>query len=801
VYTTHNRRNNGLGLLSLTMEEAAAEPEEVPLCRVLHLCSELALRHCARVKQTIEKAAEDYRQQMETAAQNEYDEGSDDDDEFNYMRREEQRREEVEAIEEGVSAVVLEGGPLHRFLPIIAEVLSEQLPASGSANDAEVQASAVIALGKFMLCSRQLAEEHVKSIAEVLKKGKHPRVLHAALAVLADMTMFIPNNAALHRSDGQNVLTQLLTDDILGRAALHQLLRLCSIRVVHATSHLGAIAASLKHGSDEPSILAFFANYLRNNTKRSGSSKARLLYKTYCDLPEQFSAADKKTVMLRLISSFCDHQTEKELTALLAKRLIEHVDSTAAELLYERRTAAVHTALNLVTQIGQRNLAALVIRVSTAQEKPLPDADRTEMQDALRVVNNLRKLLLLPSAQKSVSAGKRTNDRDRAVVELTSATDHLEHVADQFEGALHTDEGDRSSENEMNESDEDDQSMIADQEIEHDEAADAHQVEQEDCTTKEPTHTRRRTRASHTAVVEEPLSQEPYVPPNEYQDKSDDQEKGVVGTDAEGESKPTVQVEHKVNVSSSELYRTVHDVMKAADRTSLTKKGVRLLLAGKLGSEFCKKNKAAINKMIVDAMHRMSAEDRAAEDTAASASKPTDTVDDTPNMGLDDNAEAEEDEREDEDHARDIEHAEPNLPVPSQVSSIPSQASPTPSHDSPIPSQASSGAASGWAGLEEEEEEEHDDLPAHHPKGTGCENPRMCEFLEAAVAVAGTSAVKRSAASMLQEECETHVAEEQASETEEEAAVAPPVKRLHMQEDDEGASDDSLSLGSALDGA
>ena len=43
VYTTHNRRKNGLGLLSLMVEQA--EWKQVPLHHVLELLGSLALYH------------------------------------------------------------------------------------------------------------------------------------------------------------------------------------------------------------------------------------------------------------------------------------------------------------------------------------------------------------------------------------------------------------------------------------------------------------------------------------------------------------------------------------------------------------------------------------------------------------------------------------------------------------------------------------------------------------------------------------------------------------------------------------
>ena len=204
----------------------------------------------------MEKVAADYRKDMDA---NDH-EHSEQDDDFNYMTREEQRREDVEAIEESIESIVLQGGPLHRFIPMITNILAHELPAQSSRNAVKAQASAVVALGKFMVHSRQLAKGHIKLIAAVLSRSHHSCVKHAALSVLADMTMFMPNHPALHREDGQCFLTELLDDKLLGRAALNQLLRLCNIRVVHATAHLGALATAMQYDDNVASVTAFFAN-------------------------------------------------------------------------------------------------------------------------------------------------------------------------------------------------------------------------------------------------------------------------------------------------------------------------------------------------------------------------------------------------------------------------------------------------------------------------------------------------------------------------------------------------------------
>ena len=433
-YSSKNRRCNGINLAEMMIEEAQVTGSALALRRLFHLIGELALRHCDRVKEIVTAAQEEIRKQEAEEQPDEEDGAAD--DEFNYMHREDQRREDAEALDESVSAVVEEGGPMHRFLPLITGVLSHQLLPNTSQDAAEIQASAVTALGKFMLCSRQLAETHVGSVAKVQQHAQHPLVRHAALAVLADMTMFIPNHAVLHRSDGQTVLTQLLDDGVLGRAALQQLLRLCSIRVVHATSHLGSIAAGLKHSVDEPSILAFFGSYLRSNTKRSGSSKARLLYKTYCELPQRLSSDESVQVMLRLVHEFCDPAAEKELTALLAKRLVEHNDSTAASLLYERRTASSHTVPSLVALIGQRKLAAFAMtRVTGSGGLILQDSERSDLDSALSTVQTLQKLMHLPAALKAMNAASRSSDQSGAN-SIEAAIDHLSHVESQFIAVL-----------------------------------------------------------------------------------------------------------------------------------------------------------------------------------------------------------------------------------------------------------------------------------------------------------------------------------------------------------------------------
>ena len=770
----------------------------------------LALLVCCsdRVKHTIEKAAADYRTLMDTEELQsmEGQDQDDDDDEFNYMRREEQRREEVEAIEEGVSAVCQTGGPLHRFLPMITGIIQQQLSAKASSHAVDVQTSAVIALGKFMLCSRQLAEDHINAITELLARSYHAQVKHAALSVLADMTMSIPNHVALHREDGQSVLTELLDDDVLGRAALHQLLRLCSIRVIHATGHLGSLAAGMQSDCNVPSITAFMQNYLRTNAKRGGSTKARIIYKTFCDLPDRLAAEDKQKVMLRLISSFCDGPAEKELTTLLAKRLIEHVDTTAASLLYERRAAAVHTVSGLVTQIEQRNLAALVVRVSVVQDESLPDLDRSDLRNALHVTQSLRSLLSLPAAQKAMAADSSISDRSSA---LDAATKHLSHVVDQIVAALHLDidhEGadasDESSANisESNDSDgkNDNCSVLA---------GEGRSVDSETEIRNCPQQTR--SSAAATVSLVQAHNRSPSSGPTAAIDQClqirHDDESGDAPVDNDSES-PSLPA---TTMSGSELYRKVQNVVSSAgDSSSLTKKGVRLLLAEDLSTEFVKANKKAINMMVVDLMkQRMASTVPVTEslDSVGEAAMSPSVANLTagPSPAVDTQQQIEGATIDCGSGGLDTSAASQGF-SPNKTSSQGSMSA------SPTGLVATPGET-GWAGMEEEEEreenvDEEEDLlvNAHDPIGSGCTNPRMCEFLEAAVAVAGGSAVKRSADAISRGVGQQPGCQTQTNASDE---TDGPVTKRQMRtttkpdgdKKDGSSTDGSLSLGSALD--
>ena len=102
---------------------------------------------------------------------------------------------------------------------MITGILAQQLPINASLDAVKLQASAIVAAGKFAVNSRPLAEGQVEVISDVLMRSHHSLVKHAALSVLADMAMFIPNHTALHREDGQCFLTAWLDDDVLGHAA------------------------------------------------------------------------------------------------------------------------------------------------------------------------------------------------------------------------------------------------------------------------------------------------------------------------------------------------------------------------------------------------------------------------------------------------------------------------------------------------------------------------------------------------------------------------------------------------------
>ncbi len=678
----------------------------------------------------MEKAAADYRKDMDAE-----DHDNEQDDDFNYMTREEQRREDVEAIEESIESIVLQGGRLHQFIPMITNILTYKLPVQAREAAVKAQASAVVALGKFMVNSRQLAESQIKLITDVLARSHHSCVKHAALSVLADMTMFVPNHPSLHREDGQCFLTELLDNTLLGRAALTQLIRLCNIRVVHATAHLGALAAAMQYDDNVASVTAFFANYFRttgNQGRSTKETKARMIYKTYCDLPSNLSNGHKRSIMLQLITSFCDVGAEKELTTLLAKRLIEHVDATAAFILYARRTAAVNAAPTLVTQIEQRNLAALVVRVSVAQDVPLSDLERSELQNAACVTQNLYKLLSLPTAQKILSATNRTVDRS---VALSAAIEHLSSVTDLIAAALNVA---NKGENVASSFDSGDDLYSEGESI-----SSIKFVHDQDILSKPRT---RHDTCSSPVQAAAPT------------------DRGTVDDlDVAHDGAPD-----PLTLSGSELFSKVRHILSTADYNTVTKKKIRSLLADELSTQFVEANKDAINQMVIDATKQQLANANSAQTSRRSAD---------------------------------------SLVVP-ECSTVETKADAMEASDDrggcasvvPLLSEHGSSSAdndvshngSGWAGMEEEDEGEHQPL-----SGPGdFKSPRMQEFLEAAVAVAG-SAVKRSADCML-------VTPAEDSKDGTPAASNPVGKRMHLADHEDRAdthTDDSLSLGSALDGS
>ena len=693
---------------------------------------------CDYQKDKMEKATADYREDMDAQEP----EHSEHDEDFNYMTREERRREDVEAIEEGVSSIVFKGGPLHRFIPMITCMLEHRLPVDASTAAVNAQASAVVALGKFMVNSRQLAEGQVDLISDVLARSHHTRVKHAALSVLVDMTMFIPNHRTLHREDGQCFLTELLDDKNLGRAALHQLLRLCNIRVVHATAHLGALAAAMQHDSNVASVKAFFASYLHTAGKQGRSSKetkARVIYKTYCDLPSKLSTEHKQIVMLRLITSFCDLGVEKELTTLLAKRLIEHVDTTAASLLYERRTAAVYAVPVVVTQVEQRNLAALMVRISVAKDKPLSDLDRLELQHAACVTRSLYNLLSLPSAQKILSATSRTIDRSTALI---AATKHLRYVADQIASALDVDDAN--------------QGEIVGSDIDQGDSF---------CSTKQASSSDSHVYKSrpHKRRSEAALDRSSVGQAAAATDQHAVQNTGIAKLIRNRETKqlPTI--------SGSELYGKIRAILRTADYNTLTKKKARSLLADELSTQFVETNKDAINRMIVDATKQDLGSTNSAQASRWSVVPLSVPASNAPN------------------------------PTAHQVTASVNQdthnseALSSSERLSPRVAADASCNGSGWSGMEQEEEQEQELLAESRVKDS-----RMREFLEAAVAVAG-SAVKRSADCMSATTSEDAKVHDSKGGTQ--TASNPVAKRLHLANRDDGDThtDDSLSLGSALD--
>eukprot|EP01043_Picozoa_sp_COSAG02_P026446 COSAG02_NODE_1524_length_12129_cov_3.373067_2_plen_682_part_00 len=673
-------------------------------------------------------------------------EQSEQDDGFNYMTREEQRREDVEAIEESIESIVLHGGPLHRFIPMITNILTHELPAQSSRNAVKAQASAVVALGKFMVNSRQLAKGQIKVITAVLSRSHHSSVKHAALSVLADMTMFVPNHPTLHRENGQCFLTELLDDKLLGRAALSQLLRLCNIRVVHATAHLGALAAAMQYDDNVASIMAFFANYFRTNGKQGRSTKqtkARLIYKTYCDFPSNLTNEHKRSIMVQLITSFCDLGAEKELSTLLAKRLIEHVDPTAAYLLYARRTASVAAAPALVTQIEQRNLAALVVRIPIAKDEALTDLERSELQSATCVTQSLYKLLSLPIAQKLLSATSRTADRSCA---LSAAVKHLSSVTNQIAAldvfkqgenvAANLDSGNNVLETNHTSPDR----LTADQVI----------------LSKPRMRVSRDTRANPDVC-----SPSVQTAASAGQDAI-----GDLGVAHDGDSDPET-------VSGNELYSKIRHILSTADYNTLTKKKIRALLANELSARFVEANEDAINQMVVDATKQQLANADSAQTSKRCVNSlvpkcfaGATTSHDIGRMGVSNKRDA----------------CTSAIPVLSE-------------HGSASVDCDASSSASGWAGMEEEEEKEEEERE-HEPLADTADfkSPRMREFLEAAVAVAG-SAVKRSAGCM-------PVTPTEDSNDNAHAASSFVVKRQHFTGDEDGDdahTDDSLSLGSALE--
>lgn len=700
---------------------------------------------CDYQKDKMEKVAADYREGMH-AQEPEHGEHEDD---FNYMTREERRREDVEAIEEGVSSIVFKGGPLHRFIPMITNMLAHHLPVEASPAAISAQASAVVALGKFMVNSRQLAEGQVDLISDVLARSHHACVKHAALSVLADMTMFIPNHPTLHQEDGQCFLTELLDDELLGRAALHQLLRLCNIRVVHAAAHLGALAAAMQYGSNVAIVKAFFASYLRTTGKQGRSTKetrARVIYKTYCDLPSKLSTEHKQNVMLQLITSFCDLGVEKELTTLLAKRLIEHVDATAASLLYERRTAAVYAVPGVVTQVEQRNLAALVVRISVAKDKLLSDLDRSELQHAACVTQSLYKLLSLPSAQKMLSATNRTIDRSAALI---AATKHLRYVADQIATALDVDVANQGK------TDIDPSGMSCSEK----QAASSDRLPYDHVNQSTP-HTRRSEAALGCAKSIGRSSVGQAAAPT---DRRTVENTGVVYIATSRETKLST-------LSGSELYSKIQEILRAADSSTLTKKKIRSLLADELSTEFVEANKDPINRMVVDATKQHLGNTDSAQASRRSVEPVGIPASYTPTAT-----------------ANQVKASVNQDTHTSEALSSSERLSPR------VGGPDSSCNGSGWSGMEEEEEQEQEFLA-----DSRVQDSRMREFLEAAVAVA-RSAVKRSADCMSATTADG--AKGHDSQDGSRTASKPAAKRLHLANRDDGdaRTDDSLSLGSALD--
>jgi hypothetical protein len=280
---------------------------------------------------------------------------SESESDFNYMQSnevmEELRRQNGEMTDKAVASIV-EVGYLRHFVPFMLQIIA-------AADEAMVgvQSAAVIALGKFMLCSRAVAMQHVDMIFQTLSQTERSaKVRHACLAVIADMIKFIPNQPCLS-NDGLCSLILLLKDKILHPAVLHILLGHCSTSVINVDGHLGHVCACLVNIEDQPAVLSFLRTYFQSNSRQS--TLARLLYKVYSEISLcQHLKTDLLQVMVVTLQAFGSPAIEQDLALALVKRLVERVDFVAVSLL--PLMCSYRVFVHLARLIIHRKLAIMV---------------------------------------------------------------------------------------------------------------------------------------------------------------------------------------------------------------------------------------------------------------------------------------------------------------------------------------------------------------------------------------------------------------------------------------------------------
>eukprot|EP01047_Picozoa_sp_COSAG01_P018808 COSAG01_NODE_1027_length_12036_cov_4.718857_9_plen_721_part_00 len=358
IWVLPNRRANAACLVCSMVDSA----DSVSMDKLLSLLGKTVLCMCDLLREKLMDALDSTPDTQEDGNPEV------DDDAFDHMHRDEQRRNDV-AMVDGAITDTLQFGFLSRFMPLLQTIINDRLlreASLGSAAHHRLHTAAVITLGKFMVVSRTCADEFCTKVVNIMLDTQvHASSRHAALAVVADMHVTIPTHQSLITQHGCTVLAELFADAVVGRAALHQVLRLCTIRVAQTDVHLGLLAGCLRNQSDVERIVAFFRVYMRNstNTKRNKDAHARFIHKIYCALPADLSVEAVQDATTLLIQEFCSSSADAScaFATLLVKRLTEKVDAAAAALL------AVHTRhsnndaiVALMAKIQARQIAALV---------------------------------------------------------------------------------------------------------------------------------------------------------------------------------------------------------------------------------------------------------------------------------------------------------------------------------------------------------------------------------------------------------------------------------------------------------